>query len=127
MVTSEALFLTVFVLNSQKRQAERDRIRGDFEYQVNLKAQMEIMHLHQKMDRLAEVVRFEWERMIADLEFMRVLINGADYDQFCSCNVSAARPKTSAARAKAVRSVVSINHSVPRDRSRSSDPLTAIL
>jgi CRP-like cAMP-binding protein len=56
MVTSEALFLTVFVLNSQKRQAERDRIRGDFEYQVNLKAQMEIMHLHQKMDRLVEVV-----------------------------------------------------------------------
>jgi uncharacterized membrane protein len=56
MVTLASFLLTVFVLNSQKRQAERDRIRADFEYQVNLKAQLEIMQLHQKMDKLTEIV-----------------------------------------------------------------------
>lgn len=56
MITLEAILLTMFVLNSQKRQAERDRIRGDLEYQVNLKAQVEVMQLHQKMDRLLNVI-----------------------------------------------------------------------
>jgi CRP-like cAMP-binding protein len=56
MITLEAILLTMFVLNSQKRQAERDRIRGDLEYQVNLKAQVEVMQLHQKMDRLLKIV-----------------------------------------------------------------------
>ena len=56
MVTLASFLLTVFVLNSQKRQAERDRIRADFEYQVNLKAQLEIMHLHQKVDKLTEII-----------------------------------------------------------------------
>ena len=53
MVSLMSFLLTIFVLNSQRRQAERDRIRADMEYQVNLKAQLEIMQLHQKMDRLA--------------------------------------------------------------------------
>ncbi|MFI5379635.1 MAG: cyclic nucleotide-binding domain-containing protein [Tepidisphaerales bacterium] len=56
LVSLASFLLTVFVLNSQKRQAERDRIRADFEYQVNLKAQLEIMQLHQKMDKLTEMV-----------------------------------------------------------------------
>jgi CRP/FNR family transcriptional regulator, cyclic AMP receptor protein len=51
-----SFLLTIFVLNSQRRQAERDRIRADMEYQVNLKAQLEIMQLHQKMDRLAALM-----------------------------------------------------------------------
>jgi len=52
MITLEAILLTMFVLNSQKRQAERDRIRADLDYQVNVKAHLEVMQLHQKMDRL---------------------------------------------------------------------------
>ncbi len=56
MVTLASFLLTIFVLNSQKRQAERDRIRADFEYQVNLKAQLEIMQLHQKVDKLTDIV-----------------------------------------------------------------------
>lgn len=54
MITTEAFLLTVFVLNSQKRQAERDRIRADFEYQINLKSEHEIMQLHDKVDKLTE-------------------------------------------------------------------------
>lgn len=51
-VSLEAIFLSVFVLLSQNRQAAKDRVRSDIEYDVNLKAEMEIVHLHEKVDRL---------------------------------------------------------------------------
>ena len=52
MVTIEALFISLFVLISQGQQGERDRIRSDLDYQVNLKAHQEVMQLHQKLDKL---------------------------------------------------------------------------
>jgi uncharacterized membrane protein len=52
-VSLEAIFLSVFVLLSQNRQAAKDRIRSDIEYDVNLKAELEIAHLHEKVDALA--------------------------------------------------------------------------
>lgn len=52
IVSLEAIILSVFVLLSQNRQTARDRIRGDIEYQVNLKAELGIAHLHEKIDRL---------------------------------------------------------------------------
>lgn len=52
IVSLEAIFLSIFVLVSQNRSGEKDRIRADLDYQVNLKAQHEIMQLHQKLDRL---------------------------------------------------------------------------
>src|SRR5882724_8226310 len=51
-VSLEAIILSVFVLLSQSRQAAKDRVRGDIEYDVNLKAELEIAHLHEKVDRL---------------------------------------------------------------------------
>ncbi|EIP96531.1 putative membrane protein [Opitutaceae bacterium TAV1] len=51
-VSLEAIFLSVFVLLSQNRQAAKDRVRSDVEYDVNLKAELEIMHLHEKVDRM---------------------------------------------------------------------------
>lgn len=56
LVTIEALFISLFVLISQGQQGERDRIRADLDYQVNLKAHQEVMQLHQKLDRLQAVV-----------------------------------------------------------------------
>jgi uncharacterized membrane protein len=56
MVTLEAIVLSIFVLNSQKRQAQREAIKADLDYQVNRKAQLEIMHLHEKIDRLQQTV-----------------------------------------------------------------------
>jgi len=52
VVSLEAIILSVFVLLSQSRQAEKDRIRGDIEYEVNLKAELEVAQLHEKIDRL---------------------------------------------------------------------------
>jgi uncharacterized membrane protein len=39
---------------SQNRQDAKDRVRADLDYQVNLKAEIEIMELHQKVDRMKE-------------------------------------------------------------------------
>lgn len=56
-VSLEAIILSVFVLLSQNRQVARDRVRNDIEYDVNLKAELEIAHLHQKVDQLhAEIL-----------------------------------------------------------------------
>ena len=38
---------------AQARAGQKDRIRADLDYQVNLKAQHEIMRLHEKFDQLA--------------------------------------------------------------------------
>jgi uncharacterized membrane protein len=51
-VSLEAIILSVFVLLSQNRQAERDRLRNDVEYDVNLKAELEVAHLHEKVDAM---------------------------------------------------------------------------
>ena len=41
-VSLEAIFLSIFVLVSQNRQATKDRINADLDYQVNVKAEMEM-------------------------------------------------------------------------------------
>jgi CRP/FNR family transcriptional regulator, cyclic AMP receptor protein len=51
-VSLEAIILSVFVLLSQNRQVARDRTRNDIEYRVNLKAELEIAHLHEKFDEM---------------------------------------------------------------------------
>ena len=51
-VSLEAIILSVFVLLSQNRQVARDRVRNDIEYEVNLKAELEIAQLHEKFDHL---------------------------------------------------------------------------
>jgi uncharacterized membrane protein len=52
IVSLEAIFLSCFVLISQNRQAEKDRVRSDIEYEVNIKAELEVAHLHEKTDRI---------------------------------------------------------------------------
>jgi uncharacterized membrane protein len=52
VVSLEAIVLSVFVLLSQNRQAAKDRIRSDIEYDVNLKAELEVAHLHEKIDHM---------------------------------------------------------------------------
>ena len=42
------------ILMSQNRHAERDRINAEHDYEVNLKAELEIMLLHEKVDLLRQ-------------------------------------------------------------------------
>jgi uncharacterized membrane protein len=40
------------ILMSQNRQAVRDRIAAGLDYEINLKAEIEIMALHEKLNRI---------------------------------------------------------------------------
>ena len=40
------------ILMSQNRQATRDRLAASLDYEINLKAEVEIMALHDKLDRI---------------------------------------------------------------------------
>jgi uncharacterized membrane protein len=50
------------ILMSQNRQAEKDRLSAAHDYEVNLKAEIEIMLLHEKIDALRET---QWRELIA--------------------------------------------------------------
>ena len=54
--STEAIFLSLFILISQNVQGQKDRMRTELEYQVALKAQYEITQLHRKLDELTAVV-----------------------------------------------------------------------
>ena len=56
IVSLEAIFLSIFVLISQNRSGEIDRVRADLDYQVNVKAHLEVMLLHQKIDRIEKLL-----------------------------------------------------------------------
>ncbi len=49
------------IMMSQNRQEERDRLRAENDYEVNLKAELEIEQLHQKMDGLREQ---QWQDLL---------------------------------------------------------------
>lgn len=44
------------IMMSQNRQATKDRLDAQHDYEVNLKAELEITHLHQKIDDLRDRV-----------------------------------------------------------------------
>ena len=48
------------IMMSQNRQEDKDRLRSQNDYRVNLKAELEIRHLHEKMDHL---INRQWERL----------------------------------------------------------------
>ncbi|MBI3504398.1 MAG: DUF1003 domain-containing protein [Proteobacteria bacterium] len=50
------------ILMSQNRQSEKDRLNAGHDYEVNLKAELEIMLLHEKVDLLRES---QWRELLA--------------------------------------------------------------
>ena len=63
IVSLEAIFLACFVLISQNRQAQKEKVRGDIEYEVNIKAELEVAHLHDKADHLHEEMLRRFDRL----------------------------------------------------------------
>ena len=47
---------------SQNRQAEKDRLGAAHDYEINLKAELEIMLLHDKIDALREA---QWQELLS--------------------------------------------------------------
>jgi len=60
------------IMMSQNRQESRDRARSVHDYQINLKAELEIRQLHQKIDH---ILSRQWERMMEIQEIQIELIN----------------------------------------------------
>ena len=60
------------IMMSQNRQGARDRLRSQHDYQVNLKAELEIRHLHDKIDHL---LSHQWERLFEVQEMQIELLS----------------------------------------------------
>jgi uncharacterized membrane protein len=58
------------IMMSQKRQEAKDRLRALNDYRVNLKAELEIRHLHEKLDHL---ISKQWQRL-AEIQRMQLEI-----------------------------------------------------
>ncbi|WP_409192957.1 DUF1003 domain-containing protein [Bradyrhizobium sp. RDM4] len=56
------------IMMSQKRQDAKDRLRSQNDYEVNLKAELEIRHLHEKVDYL---MSRQWQRL-AEIQQMQL-------------------------------------------------------
>ena len=56
------------IMMSQNRQETKDRLRSENDYQINLKAELEIQHLHEKIDHL---LLHQWDRL-AEIQEMQL-------------------------------------------------------
>lgn len=65
------------IMMSQNRLEARDRLRSEQDYQVNLKAELEIRHLHEKLDVL---LKHQWKKLLEvqqiQLDLMKELAAG---------------------------------------------------
>ncbi len=69
MLSSLAALQAPVIMMSQNRQAERDRLRAENDYKVNLKAEIEIRTLHEKLDHL---LMKKWETL---MEIQQIQLN----------------------------------------------------
>jgi uncharacterized membrane protein len=60
MLSCLAAIQAPIIMMSQNRQEAKDRLRSQNDYRVNLKAEFEIRHLHEKLDHL---INRQWERL----------------------------------------------------------------
>ncbi|HMU14730.1 MAG: DUF1003 domain-containing protein [Bacteroidetes bacterium] len=64
------------IMMSQNRQEEKDRQRAENDYLINLKAELEVRSLHQKMDMLLqEEIRVLFEAQQKQLAMLQAIIN----------------------------------------------------
>ena len=80
------------IMMSQKRQEVKDRLRADNDYRVNLKAELEIRHLHEKLDYL---VSKQWQRL-AEIQQIQM-------EMMTDVSAASRKRRTMASRAKEAR------------------------
>ena len=79
----QAAYSAPIIMMSQNRQSEKDHLQAKNDYEVNLKAELEIMQLHEKFNELrdsswVDLVRMQ-HRQIEMLE--RLVVEGGDQDE----------------------------------------------
>ena len=74
VLSSLAAIQAPVIMMSQNRMEARDRLRAEHDYKINLKAELEIRHLHEKLDHL---LKQQWTRLLEiqeiQLELMKEL------------------------------------------------------
>ncbi len=68
MLSCLAAIQAPVIMMSQRRQEEKDRLRSLNDYKVNLKAELEIRHLHEKVDHL---ISKQWQRL-AEIQALQI-------------------------------------------------------
>jgi len=61
VLSSIAALQAPIIMMSQNRQEAKDRLRSEYDYRVNLKAELEIRHLSAKLDQL---MTHQWKRLM---------------------------------------------------------------
>jgi len=51
------------IMMSQNRQSTKDRLKADLDYEINLKAELEVAQLHNKVDKIYEEMQAHFDRM----------------------------------------------------------------
>jgi len=51
------------IMMSQNRQSTKDRLKADLDYEINLKAELEVAQLHNKVDRIYEEMQVQFDRV----------------------------------------------------------------
>lgn len=94
VLSTIAAFQAPVIMMSQRRQEAKDRLRALNDYKVNLKAELEIRHLHEKVDHL---LNRQWERLTEIQQVQIEMMN--DQAKAAKRMLKAARPVVKAARA----------------------------
>ena len=71
MLSCLAAVQAPIIMMSQNRQEAKDRLRSQHDYQIDLKAELEIRHLHEKLDHL---LSHQWERLVKIQELQLELL-----------------------------------------------------
>ncbi|HEX5185201.1 MAG TPA: DUF1003 domain-containing protein [Allosphingosinicella sp.] len=66
----QAAYAAPFIMMSQNRQADVDRLKAEEDYRINIKAELEIELLHQKLDALREGEMLALARSVESLTAM---------------------------------------------------------
>lgn len=61
MLSCVAAIQAPVILMSQNREQVKNRLRSEYDYRVNLKAELQIWHLHEKIDHL---LMNQWQRLL---------------------------------------------------------------
>jgi uncharacterized membrane protein len=63
MLSPLAALQAPVIMMSQNRQSSKDRLKADLDYEVNLKAELEVAQLHSKVDRIYEEMQAHFDQL----------------------------------------------------------------
>ncbi|HAL74841.1 MAG TPA: hypothetical protein DCM45_07130 [Clostridiales bacterium] len=72
MLSCLAAIQAPIIMMSQNRQEAKDRLRAEHDFKINLKAELEIRHLNEKLDHL---ISHQWQNLLETQEMQMEMLN----------------------------------------------------